>query len=393
MAAITGDNIVDNVEQIYIELTVPGIYTVQVKHKGSLGNGQPFALLISYGSSLQGVVHVSTSGDDEIADGSNTNPFATIQAALDFSSMGDTILVAPGDYVENITMTNKNNIIASHFILNGDLNHITNTTLDGNGQGSILVMDRTGPNTKLIGFTITNGYTTDSGGGLYCIESYITIEHCRFIANSAGMTNTTINGGAIGAWESDMTLQNVTFIENVAAGKGAALFAAQSTVSGSHLFLYNNLGQDRGAGLALYESTGNFNHITIVHDSAQVAGGAVFMQESELTLASTILWDNSPQQIAFSAMGDPSIVNIHYSILDGLLADVETNNNGTLNFGLFNVFDTDPLFCDPDFGVFTLAENSPCIGTGTDGTNMGVFGIGCDSILGVLSTVQIPIYL
>jgi hypothetical protein len=39
--------------------------------------------------------------------------------------------------------------------------------------------------------------------------------------------------------------------------------------------------------------------------------------------------------------------------------------------------DADPLFCNPDSGDFTLAENSPCVGTGEDGANMGAFGVGC----------------
>ena len=39
--------------------------------------------------------------------------------------------------------------------------------------------------------------------------------------------------------------------------------------------------------------------------------------------------------------------------------------------------DANPLFCDPDSGDYTLAENSPCVGTGENGANMGAFGVGC----------------
>ena len=46
-----------------------------------------------------------------------------------------------------------------------------------------------------------------------------------------------------------------------------------------------------------------------------------------------------------------------------------------------NLIDLDPLFCDPDSGDYSLAENSPCVGTGEDGSNMGAFGIGCEAIL------------
>ena len=41
----------------------------------------------------------------------------------------------------------------------------------------------------------------------------------------------------------------------------------------------------------------------------------------------------------------------------------------------------DPLFCNPENGDYRLAENSPAVGSGENGGNMGAFGIGCNSIL------------
>ena len=40
----------------------------------------------------------------------------------------------------------------------------------------------------------------------------------------------------------------------------------------------------------------------------------------------------------------------------------------------------DPLFCDALNGDFLLAENSPAVGSGENGTNMGALGVGCDAI-------------
>ena len=39
--------------------------------------------------------------------------------------------------------------------------------------------------------------------------------------------------------------------------------------------------------------------------------------------------------------------------------------------------DTDPMFCNPDSGEYTLAENSPTLNSGADGSNMGALGVGC----------------
>jgi len=48
-AAQTGDNVIDNVEQIYISQPVAGFYTLQISHKSSLpaGTGQAYAIIIT----------------------------------------------------------------------------------------------------------------------------------------------------------------------------------------------------------------------------------------------------------------------------------------------------------------------------------------------------------
>lgn len=389
-AAFTGDNIVDNVEQVFVVLTTPGTYTVRVKHKGVLQVEQPFGLIVTYGTSIPEMVHVSPSGNDNTGDGSVDNPFASIQAALDFSGMGDTILVAPGTYIENIEIENQNNVIASYYFLDSDSSHIENTIINGSGQGRVISMNMIGPNTKLVGFTITNGYTTSSGAGLYCLDSYPTIEHCIFKENIAGISNPSVHGGSIAADHSEITLDHILIFSNYAAGHGGGIYAAHSQIYASNLLIVNNTANENGGALSFYRSNGTFDHITIANDSAQIEGGALFIKDSEVSFTNSIIWGNDPQQIAFAELGLPSIVNIHYSILDGFVTGVETHNNGTVNFGLFDVFDDDPLFCDPDSSYYYLAENSPCIGTGENGTNMGFYDIGCEEIVAINNNHQNP---
>ena len=374
---------VDNVEQIHISQTISGTYTVRVKHKGVLNNDQTFGLIVSYGSSIPETIHVAPNGNDSNADGSINNPFATIQAALDFSGMGDTIIVGEGTYIENIEMENQNNVIASHFILNGDSSVIENTVIDGNGNGNVITMHYTGQSTELVGFTIQNGYTTDGGAGLYCENSFPTISHCIFQNNQSGISDPYTHGGAMLVEDSEISLENVIFRSNYSSGQGGGLYLDQSTIEGSQLLFHSNMSNVKGGSIGLYKSTGNVEHVTFSNDSAVTEGGALFLHESELTVTSSILWQNRPEQIAFSSTGDGSIVNINYSILDEYISGVTTNDNGTLNFGLFDVFDTDPLFCEPDSMNFTLADNSPCIGLGEDGTNAGYFEIGCSEIVSI----------
>jgi len=382
-AAFTGDNVVDNVEQIYIEQTTIGSYTVRVKHKGQLSNDQPFGLLVSCGTNIPEMVHVSISGNDSNADGSSDNPFSTIQAALNFSGMGDTIIVGEGTYFENIEIENQNNVITSHYILNGDSSVIANTVIDGNETGIAVSMHSAGPSTHLIGLTIQNGYTTNGGAGLNCQNSYPTLSDCIFQNNRSGVANPYTHGGAILVQDSEITLENVILRNNYSSGNGGGIYLDQSHLQGSRLLFHSNMSNVQGGSIGLYKASGSIDHVTFTNDSAAAEGGAIFLHESELSITSSILWDNRPEQIAFSSTGDGSIVNINYSILDGFVNNVATNDNGTLNFGLFDVFDMDPLFCEPDSLNYTLAENSPCVGIGDDGTNIGYYNIGCSEIVSI----------
>jgi len=46
-AATTGDNDIDNVEQVFIDNSDAGFYTIRVSHKGDIGDGQDYSLIIS----------------------------------------------------------------------------------------------------------------------------------------------------------------------------------------------------------------------------------------------------------------------------------------------------------------------------------------------------------
>ena len=123
--------------------------------------------------------------------------FATIQAAIDASQDGDTIVVQPGTYTENIDYKGKAITLTSTNPL--DLTIVASTIIDGNMNGSVVIFDsEETPNSVLTGFTIRNGSGTlladgkRYGGGIYIgLQSIPTIRRNKIINNTADI------GGAI----------------------------------------------------------------------------------------------------------------------------------------------------------------------------------------------------
>jgi hypothetical protein len=64
--------------------------------------------------------HLAREGSDAIGDGSAEAPFATIGSGIAASSDGDTVLVGPGVYRENITFGGKGVTVASTVLADGD---------------------------------------------------------------------------------------------------------------------------------------------------------------------------------------------------------------------------------------------------------------------------------
>ena len=90
----------------------------------------------------------------------------SIQDGVRTAMNGDTVLVAPGTYYENIKIFEKNVVVASHYILDGDEQFIENTVIDGStpthpDTGSCVIIAYGQDSTTVLeGFTLTGGTGT-----------------------------------------------------------------------------------------------------------------------------------------------------------------------------------------------------------------------------------------
>ena len=85
--------------------------------------------------------------------------FQTIQDAINASSNGDTVLVQPGFYYENINLNAHRIVLGSLFLTTGDTLYISSTIIDGDSSGSVVTFESgEDSTTKIIGFTIRNGF-------------------------------------------------------------------------------------------------------------------------------------------------------------------------------------------------------------------------------------------
>lgn len=197
--------------------------------------------------------------------GTESDPFCQIQAAIDASTNGDTVLVMPGTYKDLGTngdgLAFDGKVIAlccddtaGICILDGDYDG------DGTGDGrAFLFVGGEDSQTVVDGFTVMNGKRPE-GGAIYCSGSSPTIQNCRFEGNK-GKDGSWGYGGAIYCTQqSEPLIDNCVFENNRVPIAGGAIYcegASDPTVS--NCVFYDNRATNftRGSGGAIgcYESS------------------------------------------------------------------------------------------------------------------------------------------
>jgi hypothetical protein len=299
----------------------------------------------------------------------------TIQAAIDASVNGDTVLVAPGHYYVNINFRTKDIVLASHYLTSGDPQDIWNTILDGSAPafpdtGSVIIIaGLQDTSTAVIGFTITGGTGTKwrdisdnlvyrEGGGILTEGSCPRIKNNLIINNRATLKTagvTSCGGGGIrlgfrtfGRAEIEGNL----FAFNQGLYGGALVSFHAPVILRNNVVWQNSGGQAfGGAGLWIWNNgslgTTVIENNTIIGNSTTNQGGGISVNNSEIDIHNNIIRGNSgaPAQLWVSG---PQATTVWYNNIQGGFA-------GTGNI------DQPPLFADSNF---FLLPGSPGIDSG-----------------------------
>ncbi len=239
------------------------------------------ALFLFCSSAHSAVWYVDDDNSSGPWTGSQQHPFRYIQDGIDAATGGDTVLVMPGYYLENIDFSEK--AIAVKSDQGPDV-----TTIDGGQAGSVVFFKNCESTDSVIeGFTITNGTGLRPylcGGGIYCWSSKPTI------TGNIITGNTTAKGGAgifaVGYNVSPVIIDNVIKENSVGvSGYGGAIFILGDghnsfpTISRNEICRNTISGGGAGGGICADYSTPTISN-NVIEDNlldGPGAGGGIYI--------------------------------------------------------------------------------------------------------------------
>lgn len=222
---------------------------------------------------------------------STSTPF--LKTALFAAQDGETVWVGPG------------------VILDGDLGcygkkirikstHLSDRTLiDAGGFSRVfLFTDGDDSSCEVDGFTMTNGYREDVGGGIYILNASPNIHNNKIVGNYAPQ-----GGGIYITGSGAATLSNNIVVNNTAVHNGAGI-----TINDAEPKLSNNLiignrfrlgeGRAQGGGVGIFSARPNLINNTIVGNSAAFGGGVwISGTSASPTIQNTIIAFNTTDNV------------------------------------------------------------------------------------------------
>ena len=321
---------------------------------------------------------------DVCADG--TAPYADIQEAVDAADDGATLTVCPGTYTDGVTIVDRSVALVAP-------GGPTVTILAPYERETVVTVRGAGASVGLTGFSLTGGYSGESGGGLVVNEAEVRVEDCVFSENEG------LYGGAIALQDARATLDGVTLRDNVATRSGGGLYAYGGSVELLHSEIDSNSAVDDGGAIYLQDADAEIHNNLLLHNVIPYNGAAVYAVSGSVLLYNNLIaWSEpglSPETSTALISDDAEVYNNivydndAYGVMcsDGSFLYNLSYSNSMLNYlspADSSNLEVDPRFLDAEGGDWTLDEMSAAIDAGNpasayndvDGSrnDMGVFG-------------------
>ncbi|MBN1457518.1 MAG: right-handed parallel beta-helix repeat-containing protein, partial [Sedimentisphaerales bacterium] len=211
--------------------------------------------------------------------------YTTIQAAINAADPNDTVIVAPGTYVENVNMLLKNGIA-----LQGSGSDVT--TIDGGSNGHVVTFNASSG--SISGFTITNsGSDPGYSAGVFTSNCTVDVVDNIITGNNYGIT---FSSGADGLIFGNRVTNNTNHAINIKS---------------SFAVITNNLiANNSRHGVYCYKSSPFMSNNTIINNNY----GILCSPTSEQIIMNNIIVSNN---YGIMALGDDSspvpLLNISYN--------------------------------------------------------------------------------
>ncbi len=270
----------------------------------------------------------------------------TIQGGINAASIGDTLIVAPGVYRENINFKGKGLVLTS----SAGPDFTTITAFAPNAP-TVQMINREPKGTTIQGFTIT-GSTV---GGVTCSSSSPTIIGNRIFANG-GFIHPVSSGISLNGTTGSFVCGNIVASDTSDVGAGINV-SDNGAPSSNDTICYNVFHDDYAIGVI--RAAGAVTGLTIYNNTITSAPyhGILLQCTGPVDIRNNVIC-NVPQ--GFAIAGGASLSSALCSYND--IFSVNGSFSGVTQ-GVGNI-SSDPLFLDSANYDYRLAFNSPCIDAG-----------------------------
>lgn len=278
--------------------------------------------ILTFFTSLHGqsIRYVESTGTDIGNCTDPSNACATINYAMEMAGSGDVIDIAAGVYTEQIniekdlTFQGAGNIHPGGTIIQADV-------APGQATGNVITIDGN-YSIQITGLTIRHG-VANNGGGLYNIDSNLTLTEVTFSENIADY------GGGMYNDSGTITLTNVNFMSNTSVESGGGLnnYTPNEVIVLNDVLFSGNIAGHAAGGVALYGGDTVFNNVTFQDNIAEDSdGGGLFVSNTNATFTDTSFTNNETQ-----SGGNGGAVFISESTAD--FSNAHFTSNHTLGLG------------------------------------------------------------